>query len=115
MADDGFEAPPMQPSEVTISDLRIALAELRADISRLGEDLAEFAENQKSAVESYAADIENRIRQRPLAAVAIAFVAGRLLSFRWAARLAIAGYLANRLVQAAPGSRGGLELPLYEG
>ncbi len=115
MDDDVFEAPPMQPSETTISDIRVALAELRADISRLGEDLAEFAENQKRAVEGYAADVEDRIRRHPLAAVAIAFAAGRLLSFRWAARLAIVGYLANRLVQAAPSPRGGLELPLYEG
>jgi hypothetical protein len=115
MADDVFEAPPMQPSKITISDLRVALGELRADISKLGDDLAAFTQSQRSAVESYATDIENRIRQHPLAAVAIAFAAGRLLSFRWAARLAVVGYLANRAVEAVPAPRGGLQLPLYEG
>jgi hypothetical protein len=115
MDDDVFEAPPIQPSEIGISELRVALAELRADISKLGDDLAAFAENQERAVEGYAADLEGHIRQHPLAAVAIAFAAGRLLSFRWAARLAVVGYLANRAVRAIPTSPAGFELPIYEG
>jgi hypothetical protein len=85
------------PSEDTIEDPRIAFAELRAQVSRLEADLAAFVENERSAFKGFATDIEGRIRQHPLAAVAIAYAAGRLLTFHWAARLGLIGYTASRV------------------
>jgi hypothetical protein len=92
---DGAVEPPL--SEDSVEDARIALAELRAQVSRLGADLAAFVENERSAFKGFATDIEDQIRRHPLAAVAIAYAAGRLLSFHWAARLGLIGFAASRV------------------
>jgi hypothetical protein len=94
---DGAEG--LYSSAQTVEDARIALGELRDQVSRIAADLAACVENERSALKGFATDIEGHIRQHPLMAVAIAYAAGRLLSFHWAVRLGLVGYGASRIAR----------------